>query len=135
MENSVKTEAPDHAMLVEWVTAAEDTTASSRKISEKSRDYYDSKQYTAAEEEALKRRKQAVVVINRVKPKMDSLMGMEKGAKTTAKAYPRTPKHEKAADAATESVRFVLQDNFFDQVRSAAWENMIIEGTDRKSVV
>ena len=129
MENSVEKDAPDHAVLVEWVSDSETASIHSRAISEKSRDYYDSKQYTPAEIATLKKRKQAATVINRIKPKVDSLLGMEKGAKTTVKAYARTPQHEKAADAATEAIRFVLQDNFFDQVRSAAWENLIIEGT------
>ena len=107
----------------------------SRLLSEKARDYYDSKQWTEAEISKLKKQKQAATVINRIKPKMDALMGMEKSAKTTAKAYPRTPKHEQAAEAATEAIRFVLQDNSFDQSRSAAWENILIEGTCGAEVI
>ncbi|MCF1531148.1 hypothetical protein, partial [Escherichia coli] len=60
---------------------------------------------------------------------MDSLMGMERANRTTAKAQPRTPKETKGAEAATESVRFCLQDNTYDRVRSDTWENMLIEGT------
>ena len=115
--------------LIRWVNEADDATQTSRTLSEKARDYYDSKQWTDDEIRKLKRQKQAATVINRIKPKMDALMGMEKSAKTTAKAYPRTPKHEAAAEAGTEAIRFVLQDNAFDQTRSAAWENILIEGT------
>lgn len=124
-----------HGELLRWVSEAEDVTDESRVISEKCRDYYDSKQLSADETSQLKLRKQPIVVVNRVKPKMDALMGMEKAAKTTAKAYPRTPKHEGGAEAATEAIRFVLQDNAFDQVRSAAWENLLIEGTGGCEVV
>jgi hypothetical protein len=125
--NSV--EPIDHGTLVEWVSSAEEATAESREVSEKCRHYYDSRQWTDAEAKALKKRKQAATVINRIKPKMDGLMGMEKSNKTTAKAYPRTPKHDKAAEASTEAIRSVLQDQFYDQKRSSAWDNILLEGT------
>lgn len=119
----------EHAKLVRWVNDADDMTLGSRESSEKCRRYYDSEQWTLDEVKKLNKQKQAATVINRIKPKMDALMGMEKAAKTTAKAYPRTPKHEGGAEAATEAIRFVLQDNDFDQKRSACWENLLIEGS------
>lgn len=118
-----------HGILVKWVNEADDGTVESRKLSEKARDYYDSKQWTAAEEKKLALQKQAATVRNRIKPKMDGLMGMERSNRTTAKALARTPKHAAAAQAATESVRFVLQDNTYNNSRSSAWENLLIEGT------
>lgn len=124
-----------HATLVKWVNEADDATIDSRSLSEKCRQYYDSVQWTGDEIAKLKSQKQAATVINRIKPKMDGLMGMEAANKTTAKAFPRTPKHEKGAQAATESVRFCLQDNFYDQTRSAAWESLLIEGTAGVEVI
>ena len=124
-----------HSTLITWVNEADDATSDSRALSERSRDYYDSKQLDSQEIAALKKRKQAPVVINRIKPKMDALMGMEKAAKSTAKAYPRTPKHEEASEAATEGIRFCLQDNHFDQTRSSVWENLLIEGTGGAEVI
>lgn len=125
----------EHAKLIRWVNEADDTTQDSREVSERSRRYYDSDQWTDEERAKLKKQKQAATTINRIKPKMDALMGMEKAAKTTAKAFPRTPKHEHGAEASTESIRFVLQDNNFDQVRSACWENLLIEGTCGAEVI
>ena len=119
----------DHGTLVKWTKEADDATIDSRALSEQGRRYYDSEQWTAEEKRKLARQKQAATVSNRVKPKMDGLMGMERANRTTAKAFARTPKHEKGANAATEAVRFVLDDNFFNQKRSAAWENLLIEGT------
>jgi len=124
-----------HHKLIQWVNDADDATLNSRELSEKSRDYYDSKQWTEEEKAKLKKQKQAATVRNRVKPKMDGLMGMERVNKTTAKAHPRTPKHEGAATAATEGIRFVLQDNAYNKTRSAAWENIIIEGTGGAEVL
>ena len=58
----------DHGILCDWVTEYEDATVESRAISEKCRDYNDSKQWTASEVSALEKRGQAAVVINRIKP-------------------------------------------------------------------
>lgn len=115
--------------LIDWVNESDDATIDSRANSERSRDYYDSKQLSDSELKALKKRKQPAVVVNRIKPKIDGLMGMERANRTTAKAYPRTPKHDGAATAATEAIRFCLQDNFYNDKRSSAWDNLTIEGT------
>ena len=119
----------DLGKLIKWVSESEDVTEDARATSERCRDYYDSKQLTDEEIRSLKKRKQAPVVINRIKPKIDGLKGMERTNKTTAKAYPRTPTHEKAAEAASESIRFVLQDNMWGDIRGSIWDNLIIEGS------
>lgn len=125
----------DHATLCDWVTQYEEATVDSRASSEKCRDYNDSKQWTAEEAAALEKRGQAAVVINRMKPKNDGLLGMEKTQRTSAKAYPRTPKEEGAADAATEGIRFVLEDNAYPQIRSAVFDNILVEGTGAAEVI
>lgn len=120
----------EHQKLIQYVNEADDASLGSRELSEKCRGYYDtSGQWTDAERAKLKAQKQAATVINRVKPKVDALMGMEHANRTTAKAQPRTPKHAKAATAATEAVRFVLQDNNYARHRADAWDNLLVEGT------
>jgi hypothetical protein len=103
-------------------------TLNERARGEQCRDYYDGFQWTADEIEALRKRKQPIVTANRIKPKVDSLIGFEKRQRTDPKAYPRTPKHEKDADGATDAIRFVCDINDFQQVRSDVAENMIVEG-------
>ena len=115
--------------LIEYVNESDDATTDTRELAEKCRRYYDSVQWTPDEIAKLNTQKQAATVINRIKPKMDALMGMEKANRTTVKTFARTPKHEKASVACTESIRYVLQNNFYEQIRSAAWENALIEGT------
>lgn len=134
-ENTSIVADDEHSKLIRWVNEADTTTIDTRNLSERSRNYYDSNQITDAERRVLIQRKQAPVVINRVKPKVDSLMGMERANRTTAKAQPRTPKHTKGAEAATESVRFCLQDNMYERVRSDTWENMLIEGTGGVEII
>jgi len=130
LPNSKKAVTDDELdKLVLWVNESDDMTLDTRDLAEKSRNYYDSIQWTDAEIEKLKRQKQAATVINRIKPKIDMLMGMERANRTTAKAMPRTPKETQGAQAATEGVRFVLQDNNYNRSRSDVWENLTIEGT------
>ena len=119
----------EHEKLITWVNEADEATLATRDLAEKSRNYYDSIQWTDAEVSKLRAQKQAPTVINRIKPKIDALAGMERANRTTAKAFPRTPKHTQGATAATEAVRFCLQDNMYERVRSDAWENLTIEGT------
>lgn len=122
-------EDDEHATLIEYVKDAEDASHTTRELGEKARDYYDSKQWTDPEIAKLKAQKQSPTVINRIKPKVDALLGMEHANRTTVKAQPRTPKHAKGASAVTEAVRYVLQDNFYARHRADAWENMLVEGT------
>jgi len=128
-------EDTEHGTLVRYVNDADDASKQSRELSEKSRNYFDSIQWTDAEVAKLKSQKQAPTVINRIKPKIDGLMGMEHANRTTAKAKPRTPKHTKGALAATEAVRFVMHDNMYSQHRSDAWENLTIEGAGGIEVI
>src|SRR3990167_1283145 len=126
----------EHDKLIKWVNECDEgSVLETHKTAAKCRDYYDSNQWTPAERAKLSAQKQAATVINRIKPKMDGLMGMESANRTTAKAQPRTPKHAAGATAATEAVRFVLQDNFYREKRSESWENLTIEGTGGVEII
>lgn len=129
LRQSATVEDDEHSQLIDWVNESDDASVDSRALSEKSRNYYDSNQWSGEEIAKLNKQKQAATVINRCKPKVDSLMGMERANRTTAKAYPRTPKHAQGATAATEAVRFCLTDNMYERQRSDTWENLLIEGT------
>lgn len=111
-----------------WFTDAEDATQEAREESERDRDYYDNHQWTRAEIEALKKRKQPVITINRIQRKVDYLLGVEMKQRTDPKAYPRTPHEEEAANAATDGLRYVADEQRFNQTRSGVWKNMMIEG-------
>lgn len=117
-----------HERILREFEDAFDCTMDERTRSEQCRDYYDSFQWTEDELGVLRKRKQPVVTANRIKPKIDSLIGFEKRQRTDPKAYPRTPKHEKDADSATDSLRFVADSNAFPKIRSGVAENMFIEG-------
>ena len=129
MEDGLKPADEGVTELVKMFEEAEHSTRDAREKAERDRDYYDNKQWTAEEEQALKRRKQPVVTYNRIQRKIDFLSGLERQQRKDPKAFPRTPKDEEAADAATDAIRFACDDADWDDIRSAAWDNLLIEGT------
>lgn len=108
---------------------AENSTREARKLAERDRDYRDNKQWTDAEVKVLQARKQPVVTYNRISRKIDYLLGLEKQSRKDPKAFPRNPDDEDAANAATDAIRYVCDASKWDDVRSAAWENLLVEGT------
>jgi hypothetical protein len=108
---------------------SEDSTWAARKESERDRDYVDNKQLTDEELNTLKKRGQPPVIDNRIKTKIDYLVGLEKQQGVMPKAMPRTPVHESDADACTESLRYVAEEQDFASKRSAVWRNLLVEGS------
>jgi hypothetical protein len=108
---------------------SENTTRPARERAERDRDYRDLKQWTSKEEAALKARGQPVVTFDRISRKVNSLLGMEKQTRKDPKAFPRNPDDDKAAEAATDAIRYVCEDSRWDDKRSLAMENLVVEGT------
>jgi hypothetical protein len=125
----------DLARYVDMFEEAEQATDTERTLSERDRDYYDNKQLTEAEKAILAKRGQPAIVINRVKRKVDFLRGVEQQQRTDPKAFPRNPQDEDSAHAATDALRYVADQNRYDVIRSAAWENLLIEGLCGAEVV
>lgn len=127
-------EGPDHSKLLRHFEEAFDESQEERRLAERDRDYYDGKQLTAEEEETLRQRKQPIVISNRIKPKIDSLLGFERKQRTDPRAYPRTPKHDQDADGVTDAIRFVCDQNRFQSIRSEAAESLFVEGIGAATV-
>lgn len=111
-----------------------DQTEEGRRNAELARDYYDNKQWTSQESQTLKARGQAPIVINRIAPKIDFLLGVEKTNRTDPKAFPRTPEHDEDAEAATDALRYVADKENLDDLFSNAFEELAIEGIGALSV-
>lgn len=118
----------DHDKLVRMVASASDLTEDAREESEKARDYYDGHQWTDNEIAVLQKRKQPVITANRIQPKVDAMIGIEQRGRTDPRAMPRTPMDEVAVDIATKALVFVDENIRFDVIRSAAFENLLVEG-------
>jgi len=104
------------------------STMESRALSEKCRDYFDHKQWTAAEIQKLKSRNQAAIVVNRIRPKIKGLVGLYNMRQSDPKAYPRTQKHDKSAHAITDALRYVADDNDFQTKKLEVCEEFFVEG-------
>lgn len=114
--------------LVSMYEEAADASLDARQKSERCRDYYDGKQLTESEVETLRKRGQPPIVINRIQPKVDFLLGFERQTRTDPKAFPRTPQHSEDAESVTDAIRYVCDNVNFDEVASDVFENQIIEG-------
>lgn len=140
-DSDERTETDEHenlellAKLRTWFENAEDASAEARAAAEMARDYYDGEQLTEDEIAALKARGQPIMVANRIKPKINYLRGMEKKSRMDPKAYPRNPGDEEAAQAATDSLRYVADAEVFDQTASMVWDNQLIEGFGGSDVI
>lgn len=119
----------DHlSMVVRQFEESEDATRFARERAEQCRDYYDGKQLTAAELAVYRKRNQPPVIANYIKRKIDFLLGVERRIRSDPKAFPRNPKDEETAEAATDALRYVADQNNMDSIRSSVFENMMIEG-------
>jgi hypothetical protein len=118
----------DVSDLVRMFEESEESTYTARQESERDRDYVDNKQLTADELATLKKRGQPPQIDNRIKTKIDYLVGLEKQQRIDPKALPRTPIHENDADGATQALRYVAETENFDAKRSGVWRNMLVEG-------
>lgn len=117
--------------LIELTQQVEDfltQTEESRILSERDRDYKDNKQWTAEEREAIESRGQAAITVNRIKPKVEGLKGLLIQKKTDPKAWPRTQKHEKAAEVITDALRYVADKNDLDDIKLDVADNVFVEG-------
>jgi hypothetical protein len=120
------------ALLSQYVREfeeSEDATREAREKAERDRDYYDEKQWTSTEKTELEQRGQPAITYNRIKRKVNSLMGLEKQTRKDPKAFPRNPDDEDAAQAATDALRYVCEDSRWDDTRSEAGKELVIEGT------
>lgn len=116
--------------LVDYFEEWEQATRPERAERERERDYYDSKQWTSAEVAKLKARRQPVVTYNRIAPKINSLRGLEASRRAEPKAFPRNvPGDEQAAGAASDALKFVLDQNCWNDLCDWVFLNHIIEGS------
>lgn len=124
-----KTSSEDaHSLVKQQFLDSENSTLTERTEAETHRAYFDGKQWTDEEVAEIEARGQPVITDNKIKDKVEYLLGMERKTRTDPKAYPRNARDEASADAATDALRYVADDNMFNYVRSDASENMFIEG-------
>lgn len=90
--------------------------------------YYHSKQWTEAELRELRKRRQPITTKNRIKRKVDFLVGIEQRLRRDPKAYPRTPGSEQAAYVFTCCLRSIEDETKWQAVASECANDGMIRG-------
>jgi hypothetical protein len=120
---------PDLAKLRRYFEEARDLTAEARRQSLKDKQYYDGKQLSADELNTLKRRKQPALVINRIRPAVNGILGVIEKGKSDPRGYPRNPADEDAADVATDTLRYICDLSRWHRKKISGARTMMVEGT------
>jgi hypothetical protein len=107
---------------------SEMATVDARAEAERSRDFVSGIHWTSEEIAELRRRRQPVVWNNIIGRKVELLRGIERKGRSDPEAYPRTPNENTRADAATQALRYLADENRFDVIRSSAYDNLLVEG-------
>lgn len=92
-------------------------------------DYYDAKQLTEGEKQILAKRNQPDIVINRIRPAVNGILGVVDRGKSEPRAFPRTPKDGDSADVATDTLRFIADYNRLDQTKIHCFKDMLVPGS------
>lgn len=111
-----------------------ESTEDARAIAHKCRDYYDGYQWSQEEIAALKRRKQPVYTDNRIKPKVQFLMGLENQSRTDPKGLPRNPNDTTGGEVTTDALRFVHDSNDSDQKFTDGFQAMVVESVEAHEI-
>jgi hypothetical protein len=114
-----------------WFSNAEETHQKARKLGHRDRDWYDNYddgQWDEREKQVLLRRGQPIVTMNRIKRKINFLCGIEQKSRSDPKAYPRKPQNTDQAQVATDVLDYIEQTVRFDNVASASFKSLCIEG-------
>lgn len=120
--------ASDLSRKKRWFRAWEDNKRDELIEQREARRYYHDKQWTDEEIARLKKRGQQPTVRNRIKRKIDFLVGVEQRLRRDPKASPRTPKHEHDADTATAALRYCCDKTNWEKVSSEVMHDGLVSG-------
>ena len=76
----------------------------------------------------MKARGQPEITINKIADKVELMCGLERKSRTDPKAFARNPTDEDKANAATQGLRYISDDNNFPLIRSDVYESLMVEG-------
>jgi hypothetical protein len=125
----VDPDAPDLPRLKRYFTESEQLTVDARKNALIALDYYDSDQFTREELSALDLRGQPAIVINRIKPAINGIIGVTEKGRSDPRAWPRNPGDDDSADAATDVLRYIADFNRFKRLKQDCFRDMLVPGT------
>ena len=127
--DSAATPTADLEKLKRYFAECAFKTQDARRNSLIALDYYDSDQYTPQERAALTKRRQPPIVVNRIKPAVNGIIGVIERGHTEPRAWPRNPDGTDAADVATDILRYIADFNRFKHVKRDCFLDMLVPGT------
>jgi len=92
------------------------------------RAYYSGSQWTSDELKKLKLRNQPPITRNRIKRKINGVVGLVERMRQDPKCYPRNPKDDGSADIATAVIRYCLDNNRWESLSSKIASDVAKEG-------
>jgi len=129
LEQAPVTSNADDMRLARWRSEfAQDFRAFAQWLPKKqeAEDFYDGKQWTAKEIAKLEARRQPIVVINLIKPRIDGVIGDFLGRRVMTRAIDRGSGDFETAKFVTEALRYVeIQNRFDDQEEKVASDQFV----------
>lgn len=117
---------------------AEGAQADARELGRRDRAWYhnyNDDQWTKDEKNVLRSRGQPIVTSNRIKRKVNFLIGHEQRTRSDPRAFPRNPQDTQAAETVTDVLDYVETQTRFDRIASACFEDMAVQGIEAAEVV
>ena len=121
--------ADDHARLKNYFSDAQSLTQESRQRALIAIDYYDSDQFTREELNILALRGQPAITVNRIKPAINSIIGVTERGRSEPRAWPRNPDDTVSADAATDILRYIADFNRFKRLKQDCFRDLLVPGS------
>ena len=119
----------DLALFKSYFSEAQSLSQESRQRALVAIDYYDSDQFTREELHALNSRGQPAITINRIKPAINSMIGVTERGRSDPRAWSRNPTDATAADAATDVLRFIADFNRFKRLKQDCFRDLLVPGS------
>jgi hypothetical protein len=92
-------------------------------------DFYDNKQWTSDEKKELKARYQHPTIDNKIKEKVNGLLGYAEKRKTEIRAYPRNKDVDsESATLISKAIDFVVDENYISSLKNDLLKSLIIAG-------
>lgn len=129
-DRPIKKDADEELLerLVTQFKHAYNAEKSWRKEKQEDERFYDGDQLSDDEKKALKDRNQPEVVFNRIKPRIDTIIGIQRGSQVKSKAFPRGLNDPTKARAVSEAFRYIEYNTNFELVESIGFRSSMIGG-------
>lgn len=108
---------------------AREATVEQRRLNAISVDYYHDTQWTSDEIKVLRKRKQPIIWVNRIKPAVNGMLGVIEQGASDPRAYPRNSPDEGAAEIATDGLRFAAEKARWQRTKLKGAKDYLLTGT------